>query len=163
MLMQCLERATAHCAQRQARAALLFVDLDRFKDVNDLYGHEVGDRVLVEVARRLRAAVPTDDVVARNGGDEFVVLLADVASAEDATAVAHKIRAALSECIEVPGASVLIGACIGIASCPEDGQTPNELMRSADAAMYAAKLSGRNTIRTRVTSVGPQAQEEDVA
>lgn len=124
--------------------ALLFVDLDRFKFVNDSLGHECGDDLLKQVARRLNDCVRETDTVARFGGDEFVILLHNVKSDADANHVAAKLIERLSEPFLLAGREVIIGASIGIAMHPGDADTAETLIRNADLAMYKAKQSGRN-------------------
>ncbi len=138
-----LEGAVARARREERRFALLFVDLDGFKAVNDHYGHDAGDYLLFEIARRLRAAIRDSDTAGRMGGDEFTILLDNIAKPEDAAAVAEKIRASLSEPMEVPsGARVSVGASVGIAVFPDDGPDGEAVLKAADSAMYAIKLSG---------------------
>ncbi len=125
--------------------ALLFLDLDRFKFVNDTQGHEAGDRLLQEVAGRLRACVRGTDTVGRLGGDEFLVLLREVARPEDAAIVARKIIAAIGEPVDIGGSEAKVGCSIGIALLGDNEATLDSLLRAADTAMYAAKEAGRNT------------------
>ncbi|MCM5681295.1 EAL domain-containing protein [Schlegelella sp. S2-27] len=127
--------------------ALLFIDLDRFKNINDSLGHHIGDRVLCEVAQRLRASVRHSDTVARMGGDEFVVLLPHIASPLDCELVAHKILVAMTPPMVVDAHELRVTASIGIAAGPESGSDPMHLMRHADSAMYHAKEAGRNTFK----------------
>jgi diguanylate cyclase (GGDEF)-like protein/PAS domain S-box-containing protein len=124
-------------------AAVMFLDLDRFKAVNDSFGHDVGDLLLREVARRLRSAVRESDTVARLGGDEFTVLLPELAGAEGAAAVADKIIEATREPCIIAGHTIFITASIGIALYPRDGADVDSLMKTADAAMYQVKARGR--------------------
>ena len=130
--------------RRGAPLAVLFVDLDEFKMVNDTLGHAGGDALLKEVGARLQATVRTGDTVARISGDEFAVVLADLARPEDAALVAQKIIERLAEAIEVHGKEVFVTASVGIAAFPADGTDAESLIRAADAAMYRAKQSGRN-------------------
>jgi len=127
--------------------AVLFIDLDRFKPVNDRYGHNIGDLVLKEVADRLAESVRSADTVARIGGDEFTVIVGAMEDPEDARVVAEKISSEMCRPIEVQGVSHGLGASIGVSMFPEDGDDADTLTRRADLAMYAAKTSGRNTIR----------------
>jgi diguanylate cyclase (GGDEF)-like protein len=126
--------------------AILCLDLDRFKEVNDLYGHLVGDALLREVARRLQA-VAEGAFLARVGGDEFIVITAGAAQAAAAGQLAQQLRAALCGDIEIAGRQLRIGLSIGIASCPIDGTDPATLLANADVALYRAKAEGRDTIR----------------
>jgi diguanylate cyclase (GGDEF)-like protein len=125
----------------------MFIDLDQFKDVNDVYGHAVGDQLLVQAARRLTAAVRDSDVVARLGGDEFVVLLDGVADMEAAGRVADKVRQSLEHAYLVGGALLNSASSIGLALFPQDGDSAEVLMKNADTAMYHAKELGRNNIQ----------------
>jgi diguanylate cyclase (GGDEF)-like protein/PAS domain S-box-containing protein len=124
-------------------AAVMFLDLDRFKLVNDTFGHDVGDLLLREVARRLRGAVRESDTVARLGGDEFTVLLPELAGAEGAAAVADKILEATREPCHIAGHELFITTSIGIALYPRDGTDVDSLMKRADEAMYRVKAQGR--------------------
>ncbi len=134
-------------AKRNANIlALMFVDLDRFKVINDTYGHGVGDQVLIEAARRMSDSVRGSDMVGRIGGDEFVVLMCDLTNEGSATTVAEKIRHALNQPFTVAQGTVSISSSIGIAMFPEHGSDEIELARNADYAMYHAKENGRNGI-----------------
>jgi len=121
------------------RMALLYVDLDRFKEVNDNHGHSVGDMLLQAVASRLKGCVRETDTVARIGGDEFVVLLHSIHAAEDADKVAQKIRQVLAQPLRLDGHSLTIRTSIGVALYPEHGTEEKQLFRHADEAMYTAK------------------------
>ena len=124
--------------------ALMCFDLDFFKSINDLMGHEVGDQVLAEAAQRLRSTTRQADMVARLGGDEFALLAADIRSMADATALAERIVAAFREPFDVQGRALPITISIGVAIAPSDGVEPDGLMRNADSAMYATKNAGRS-------------------
>jgi diguanylate cyclase (GGDEF)-like protein/PAS domain S-box-containing protein len=138
-----LETRLATASLRGSRLAVIFLDLDGFKLINDSLGHSIGDRVLQTLARRLRRAVRDGDLVSRFGGDEFTVLL-EVSKPEDAEAVAHKLLAAISEPVMVEGERLFVTGSLGVALYPEHGDDPEALVRNADAAMYAAKELGRN-------------------
>ncbi|WP_328984923.1 diguanylate cyclase domain-containing protein [Thiorhodovibrio winogradskyi] len=142
-----LEQGQARARRAETRLALLFIDLDGFKAINDSLGHEAGDQVLREVARRLKSRVREQDLVARLGGDEFALLLEQVHQPEDAAKVADKVIDSLSRPIAVAGDMHRIGASIGIAFYPEDARDPDGLVRLADNAMYAAKGSGKGHYR----------------
>lgn len=129
------------------RLAVLFVDFDRFKPINDTLGHEVGDLLLQEAARRMQGCMRASDTLARIGGDEFVVLLRSVEEEADAMLVAEKIRHALNRPFAVAGHSLNISSSTGIAIYPEHGMNEVELMRNADIAMYYAKESGRDCVK----------------
>jgi diguanylate cyclase len=127
----------------------LFIDLDNFKPVNDLHGHEAGDRVLRQVARRLQGCVRESDTVGRTGGDEFFVLLEDLSSTDRIREVALRIIEVLSNPVPIDesrpdGARARLGASIGICEYPELADTPEEAINHADRAMYEVKRSGRN-------------------
>jgi diguanylate cyclase (GGDEF)-like protein/PAS domain S-box-containing protein len=134
----------AHARRHSKSAAFLFLDLDNFKQVNDQLGHDVGDGLLKVIASRLRASVRGDDFVARIGGDEFCVLLQDIADPREAAAVAQKLIHELGKAYKVGSHEVTSGASIGIACVPQDGEDVATLLRLADAAMYRAKDLGRN-------------------
>ncbi|MDF3936950.1 diguanylate cyclase domain-containing protein [Pseudomonas citronellolis] len=142
---QSLERALVEVGASHEQLALLFIDLDYFKRINDEMGHAVGDEVLTIVARRLRHAVRENDLVARLGGDEFVVLLRGAGIASTASTVTRKILAALSEKVVLREAQLQIGASVGISLYPEDGRCAEELLLRADGAMYRAKIEGRRS------------------
>jgi diguanylate cyclase (GGDEF)-like protein len=142
-----IRQGTALARRQGSRAALLFIDLDGFKPINDQHGHEVGDRVLAEAAARLGGCVRQADTVARFGGDEFVVLLADIADRDAAGRVAQKCLDHLGEPYAIAELEVRIGASIGIALFPDDADAPNTLISRADVAMYDAKHRGRNCFR----------------
>lgn len=137
--------------------AVVFLDLDRFKLVNDTLGHTMGDKLLCCVAERLRSSVRSGDTVARLGGDEFIVVLTDVAKLEEVIIVAEKIRSKLSLPYEILDNELVITASIGISLYPEDGQDSDELIRNADAAMYRAKSQGKNNIQMYTPSLNKQA------
>jgi diguanylate cyclase (GGDEF)-like protein len=137
------------------RFALLFVDLDCFKEVNDNHGHAVGDRVLIEAAHRMQGCLRGSDTLGRRGGDEFVVLLPEIEGSEDADVVAEKIRLALVRPFVLDGLEVRISSSIGIVLFPEHGEDEHILMRRADEAMYRAKSAGRNCTRSFSASAAP--------
>lgn len=147
LLMELLHHQIAIEKRDQSGLALMFLDLDGFKLVNDSFGHDVGDSLLKVVAQRLLALVRESDTVARLGGDEFVVKLDNPASEEEITQIAIRAIAAINEPVEFRGESARVGVSIGIAVFPSDGNTPDALIKSADAALYAAKAAGKNTFR----------------
>ena len=135
-----LIRALRSAAKLNEKVAVLFLDSDRFKDINDNYGHAAGDAVLVAVAARIRAQLREQDLVARLGGDEFAILLSPLHRLEDAQRIAEKIIASMDAPIALPGDThVLTSLSIGIAIYPDHGATPGNLLNAADAAMYQAK------------------------
>ena len=139
VLYERLNQSVDAYRRSSVHSALLLVDLDRFKEVNDTLGHDKGDELLVEVARRLRGVAAPRDLVARLGGDEFAVLRPSLAPGEDATALAETIVRALSAPVDLGGTSVVVDASVGVAGCPEHGDDPVALLRRADVAMYEAK------------------------
>ena len=141
-LGQSLARARRDCR----RLALLYIDLDGFKLVNDTLGHRIGDMLLAEVALRLRARARDSDTVARLGGDEFTVVLDRIAEPSDADTMAQELLALLRPTFNIDGHSIYIGASIGISIFPEHGDEGDHLLKQADCAMYAAKRNGKNRI-----------------
>ncbi len=146
-----LQERIEHALQRSQRdlsvIALLFIDLDRFKNINDTMGHYVGDLLLKEVAIRLRGCLRESDTICRLGGDEFVVLIEQINETQYMSDVARKILQVLGQPFELQGQEIYIGASIGISVYPEDGADFNALLKNADVAMYRAKESGRNTFQ----------------
>jgi len=142
-----LQQALSVAKRDQLRLAVLYLDLDKFKPINDTLGHDVGDLLLKEVAQRMQACVRESDTVARIGGDEFVVLLRNVEEAEDAIRVAEKIRFALNQAFVVAGQRLFISSSTGIAIYPDHGSDEIELSKNADMAMYTAKQSGRDNVK----------------
>ncbi|MBD9566787.1 diguanylate cyclase domain-containing protein [Pseudomonas sp. PDM09] len=144
-----LMRALRNAGKLDERVAVLFLDSDRFKEINDNFGHAAGDAVLVAVATRVRAQLREEDLVARLGGDEFAILLTPLHKAEDAERIADKIIASMEIPIQLPGSTqVLTSLSIGIAVYPDHGVTPGELLDAADAAMYQAKRLSRGAQQT---------------
>ena len=140
-LRETLQREIARCARSRTRMALLWIDLDRFKEINDQYGHAVGDDVLREAGVRMQAVVRRQDVVGRLGGDEFAVLVTDVRDPAALDPYLDRLMAALTAPMSQAGAEIVVGGSIGVAYFPDDGSTSDDLMRSADHAMYAAKAT----------------------
>jgi diguanylate cyclase (GGDEF)-like protein len=162
LLTRKLEETIRRAGNDTSRVAVLFVDLDFFKNFNDSLGHDVGDAVLRTVAERLKTVVRQEDFVARFGGDEFVVLLPKLEfqrAEETATQIAEDILKSLMQPLDVSGSRINMPASIGIAVFPQDGRTGADLLKNADSAMYAAKQSGRNRIeRFADTNAQPVAQ-----
>lgn len=142
LFMDRLEQTVAQSYRLKDGFSLLFIDLDRFKNINDAYGHELGDDLLKVVARRIREAVRESDTVARLGGDEFVAILLDCHDAHSALQVVEKIRESVSVPIVLGGHELNVTAAIGISFYPEDAVSVSDIIRNADAAMYRAKVDG---------------------
>jgi diguanylate cyclase (GGDEF)-like protein/PAS domain S-box-containing protein len=147
LLRDRLAHALNVAARQGGRLGVLFIDLDGFKAVNDHFGHHAGDQLLQEIARRLAAGVRGSDTVARIGGDEFVVLMENIESADECAVLAEKFPAALAWERSEDAFSVRVSASVGIAVYPDDGTDAATLLRHADAALYAAKAAGKGTFR----------------
>lgn len=150
-----LRHELARATRQHGRFAMLFLDLDHFKPVNDNYGHDVGDKVLRQIARRLQDCVRAADTVGRIGGDEFVVLMAELSDSDQILALAEKLREALRRSFVVEGHELSISCSIGVAVYPEDGTDAVALTKCADDAMYRAKEEGRDCVRLCNAPRGP--------
>ncbi len=144
LFMDRLHQALQRVQRDETVLALLFIDLDRFKNINDSLGHSAGDKLLKKVSHVMRKAVRESDTIARFGGDEFAVILSPIYGPKNASRVAQAILDVLSKPIDLDGYKAIIGASIGISMYPADGTTEEELVKNADTAMYRAKESGRN-------------------
>ncbi|MET3213999.1 UNVERIFIED_ORG: diguanylate cyclase (GGDEF)-like protein [Burkholderia territorii] len=144
LFMEHLDAAIRHAAAAREGLAVMFVDLDRFKQINDQHGHSAGDRTLVAVAKRLSQVLRGDDMAARLGGDEFIVLISDVRSPAVIGDVATRIQIVMAEELEFDEGRMAVGASIGVSEFPADGASAEELLVKADAAMYAAKASAQS-------------------
>jgi diguanylate cyclase (GGDEF)-like protein/PAS domain S-box-containing protein len=142
-----LGQAIVVAKRNRQTLALLFIDLDGFKQVNDMHGHHIGDLLLVQVAERLRLCVRESDTLARLGGDEFTMILNDAREREAVATLAGKIVESIAQPFDLEGQTVQIGASIGIARYPDDAPSKGMLLIVADKAMYAAKAAGKNTYR----------------
>ncbi|MCK9530185.1 MAG: PAS domain S-box protein [Gammaproteobacteria bacterium] len=150
-------QALAHARRTETRIGVLFVDIDRFKNVNDSLGHHMGDELLKIAAQRLRACVRVDDSVSRQGGDEFILLVTELEDASDAGQVAQKVLEVISQPFTLDSSEVHVTASVGIAVYPEDGTDSETLIRNADAAMYFAKERGRNNFQFFVRELNLRA------
>jgi diguanylate cyclase (GGDEF)-like protein/PAS domain S-box-containing protein len=142
-----LEQAVQRARRRNAKLALVFLDLDGFKQINDLHGHDAGDALLIEVAARLRKHLRSSDLIARLGGDEFLVVLEDIQDLGPVDTVSRKLLAEIVRPLQLAGAELQVTASIGISVLPDDALDASALMKHADTAMYAAKQAGKNTLR----------------
>lgn len=152
-----ITQAISHSLRARNRVAVLFCDLDRFKQINDALGHACGDQLLIQVSQRLVSEVRAGDTVGRHSGDEFIVVLMDVNSIAAVTAKAEAIRAALARPYQLDGAAASMSASIGISIYPSDGDDESTLIRNADTAMYEAKKSGGNAARFFTSAMNEQA------
>ncbi|KAB0643606.1 sensor domain-containing diguanylate cyclase [Burkholderia latens] len=143
LFMEHLDAAIRHAAAVREGLAVMFVDLDRFKQINDQHGHAAGDRTLVAVAKRLNQVLRSGDMAARLGGDEFIVLISDVRSPEVIGDIASRIQSVMAEQLEFGERQLAVGASIGVSEYPADGASAEELLVKADVAMYAAKASAQ--------------------
>ncbi|KRB84615.1 hypothetical protein ASE07_04255 [Noviherbaspirillum sp. Root189] len=159
LLADRIMQAMAHARRSGDMLALLFLDLDRFKSVNDSFGHSLGDSLLLEVAGRLKHVVREGDTVARQGGDEFIILLTDVQRPQDVTAVAQKIFEAFSTPFHVQGHELFISTSIGATMFPDDGDDIQALLRNADTAMYRAKDEHGNAFQFYSREMSERALE----
>jgi len=153
-----LDQAVARSRRTRRLVALMFVDLDRFKNVNDTLGHAIGDELLKQAGARIKASVRATDTVSRLGGDEFTVILNDLVGDMDATIVAESMIAQLTKSYDVEGHEVYAGASVGITICPNDGTDRDTLLKNADMAMYQAKEMGGNTFRFFTRRMTEKAQ-----
>ncbi len=144
LLMDRIEQGVAQAERHGSKMAMLFIDLDHFKHINDSLGHDIGDELLKRVAERLKLCLRRTDTLARQGGDEFIALVTDIGSEAEAGFVAEKMIASCETAFEINGHHLHVTPSIGISMCPDDGDTQVQLMRNADLAMYRAKDSGRN-------------------
>ena len=159
LLQDRLAKALAAARRQGDKVALLFLDLDRFKDINDSLGHSVGDLLLQGVAERLKTWGREQDTLARLSGDEFVLMLTHVKDVPDAAVAAERLMDAMTAEFVIQGHSLSIGCCIGISVFPEHGTEVDDLIKNADAAMYSAKTDGRNNFRFFTDDLNAQAAE----
>ena len=154
-----LHKALARAQRAGSTAAVLFLDLDRFKIINDTLGHDAGDTVLRQIANHLRACVRGTDTLARVGGDEFTLLVEQSLEAQELSAIAQKLLTAMSRPLTVNGNEYQLSGSIGIAMYPKDGGDGASLLKNADIAMYRAKSSGRNTYQFYSTEINEHSVE----
>lgn len=155
-----MERAMRRANRHACHAAVMVIDLDGFKNVNDTGGHHVGDQLLVEIAARLKAKLRETDTVARIGGDEFVMVLEDVQSAADCALIAQQALSSIRQPVTIAGSSYMVSGSIGVSLYPNDATDTGGLLRCADVAMYAAKESGKNKFEIFSSEVNSAAQKQ---
>ncbi len=160
LLQDRIAQALAHGRRSQEQAAVLFIDLDHFKVINDTLGHDVGDLLLQEAAARLTAVIRNEDTAVRQGGDEFIVLLPNITNSLDAEAVAQKILDELTLPFCIHGKELHISGSIGIALFPDDGEDVRALLKTSDIAMYHAKENGRNNYQFFAPEMNQRAAEK---
>ena len=151
--------ALAHARRMDTPLAVVFLDLDRFKDVNDSLGHSFGDELLKAIAIRLKTALRQEDSIARMGGDEFTILIANLKTSNDAAKIAQKILEVVAQPLRIEGTEVFITTSVGIALFPNDGDTAEALLKNADHAMYRAKEAGPNLVQLFTPSMNSRAME----
>jgi diguanylate cyclase (GGDEF)-like protein len=156
--MECLQEALAACAERGPGAALHYIDLDRFKDINDTLGHDAGDALIVAAADRLRAIARPQDIVARIGGDEFALLQLQIEAAADAVILAQRVVVTMGKPFHLNGHESVVTASVGVAMAPEDGRDATRLMKCADLALHKSKAEGRNCVRAFASEMDAELQ-----
>ncbi|GAB4169794.1 MAG: hypothetical protein Kow00100_10360 [Geothermobacteraceae bacterium] len=154
-----LKRQMSRASEKGRKLAVLLLDLDRFKNINDSLGHGTGDLVLVEVARRLRETLRDSDVIARLGGDEFIILLDNIDSAARAERVAGKVLGALEPKFEINDCQLFVTGSLGISIFPDDASSPEDMLKSADTALFRAKKAGRNSYRFYTSDMNARSRE----
>lgn len=147
LMLDRLNKAIIHAHRRGSRIALLFIDIDKFKYINDTFGHSVGDEVVQMVARRLESVVRDSDTVSRHSGDEFLILLTDIAQSSDVTLIVEKLLAAVAQPFYTEGHELSVTISIGITMYPQDGENAETLIKHADEAMYLSKRSAAGGFR----------------
>jgi len=159
VVMDALSREIRRAQRMASPLAVIMLDVDRFKLINDTLGHAIGDELLIGVAKRLSACVRASDTVSRHGGDEFLVLLSEIQSVDDAARIAEKLMDDVARPYSIAGHELGTSVSIGISVYPENGEHMSDLLRNADAAMYAAKEQGRNRYQFYTQSMNVRARE----
>ena len=157
-----LAEAVERARLESKRVAAIWIDLDRFKDINDVHGHVVGDQILRVTADKLKFEMPADTLIARLGGDEFIVMCEDIADASEARLIGQQLRRLLNRPMEVGEKSLAVGASIGVAVFPEDASSAEDLLKNADLALYHAKAEGRGRCRHFTETLGKERQRRMV-
>ncbi len=160
VFMDRLTQAIAFAKRSNGRCAVCFIDLDRFKWINDSFGHEVGDELLKTLAGRMSSCVRETDTIARIGGDEFVLLLQDAADSSEDARIIQRVLARVVEPINLAGRDLVVTCSVGYSAFPTDGRSADDLLRFADAAMYLAKQEGRNNLQTYSPELGHRLSEK---
>ena len=160
LFMDRLELSMAYAIRYQQKIALIFLDLDNFKTINDTLGHPAGDELLRQVSSRLKQVIRASDTLARIGGDEFTTIIQKTAEPQHAALVARKLMAEFSQPYPLDGEKYYVTASMGITICPDDATTPEELIEKADEAMYRAKQSGRNRFSFHNDIINTQIEPE---
>jgi diguanylate cyclase (GGDEF)-like protein len=160
LLLDHLSMAIPKAKRDRSKLAVYFIDLDRFKNINDSLGHSFGDKLLLAVSARVRGALREADMVARMGGDEFVVLTPDIKGVDDTVHIAQKIRDAMREPVQIEGRELFVTASMGIAIYPNDGDTAETLLKNADTAMYRAKAQGSDAFQLYTPEMNAHAVEQ---
>jgi diguanylate cyclase (GGDEF)-like protein len=155
--------ALAHAQRTGTPFALMFIDLDTFKPINDTYGHAAGDELLLAVGKRLQKGVRSTDTVARTGGDEFVIVVDAMTSIDDASATSERVLAQMARAFVISGHELNVSCSIGVSVYPRDGEDLETLMRNADTAMYEAKRTGRNLVCFFLPGMRPEASRVPAA
>ncbi len=159
LLADRLEQAISRAVRAQAFLAVVFIDLDNFKFINDTLGHVAGDELLVEIAQRLQGSIRASDTVARQGGDEFVLLLNDHDQVDSIITLLERVMQVVGRPVALSGGEYQVGASLGVALYPQDGRDPESLLKHADVAMYAAKSQGRNNFQFFTPDLNQVASE----
>lgn len=159
LMLDRMAQAIAYAARQQSKLAVLFIDLDRFKNINDSLGHSLGDRLLQEVAKRLLESVRHADLIGRQSGDEFIVLLSAVEHLEAVAGVAESLIASIAQPYRIEGHELAVTLSMGISIYPNDGVSPEDLIKKADTAMYRAKEAGRNNYQFFTQHMGDMARD----
>ncbi|HEY9135061.1 MAG TPA: EAL domain-containing protein, partial [Pseudomonadales bacterium] len=162
LLWDRLKQAITHVARYTGKGAIVFIDLDNFKDVNDSLGHNMGDELLKHIATQLRTQLKATDTIARIGGDEFAIVMTDISDINQLTLITQRILNSVAQPCIVEGRHIESSASIGISIFPDDGLEPNELMKNADLAMYSAKASGRNAYRFFQAEMNQRLMEQKI-
>jgi len=159
LLIDRISNSIETASRSKQKLGVLFLDLDRFKTINDSLGHNIGDKLIKEVANRLKKALRKEDTISRNGGDEFVVVIKQMKSSDEAIPIAQKLIESMTNIFEIDSHKIHIGVSVGISIYPNDGSTPIELLRNSDTAMFSAKKNGGNRLQFYDESMSSRLRE----